>query len=306
VTDADKPWRDEDRLRALYVDERLSTKEIGKKLDCSRKTVEKWIARYSLKTEAKPWRKRETLRRMREDEHMSQAEIADQFDCTQSIISYWLQKFDLYSGEVRKPDPWRDGTVLRELYVHQQLTMEDVSNTLECSRQAVEEWIHRHDIETRSRNPEVPCELTEKEELEDRYLTEKMSTYEIADSLGCAPSTVFDWIQEHGIETRSVGSQPGELHHRWQGGYDPYYGDNWHRQRRRALNRDGNKCQSCEIGSEKHRKKHGAGLDVHHIVPLREFDAPERANRLENLITLCRNCHNRLEDKPPETFEEIS
>lgn len=36
------------------------------------------------------------------------------------------------------------------------------------------------------------------------YVEEKMSQTEIADRLGCAPSTVVNWLDEHDIETRSI------------------------------------------------------------------------------------------------------
>lgn len=280
-------------------------KKSGKNSTVAGKTVEKWIKRYDLKTEAKPWRDRETLRRMRAEECLSQAEIAERFDCSQAIISYWIREFDLESGKIQKPEPWRDEEVLRRLYVEQRLTMAEVADTLQCSREAVQEWIHRHDIETRSRNPTVPDELTDRDTLHKLYTRDGKSTYEIADSLDCAPSTVFDWLREHDIETRSVGSHAGPLHHRWKGGSDPYYGENWHQQRRKALSRDENSCQKCGMGNMKHKEIHGMSLDVHHIMPIREFDEPARANLLANLVTLCRRCHNRLETESPTVVKEL-
>ena len=257
-----------------------------------------------MSVEKRPWRNPETLSRLRNEERLSQAEIAKRFDCSQTIISDWLREFDLRSGKVTKPEPWRDEEVLRRLYLEQQLTMAEVAETLQCCRQAVEEWMHRHGIETRSRNPERPAELTEPDTLRKLYVEHGMSTYGIADSLGCAASTVFDWLRRHGIETRSVGSQPGALHHRWDGGGDPYYGKNWHEQRRKTLRRDEFECQNCDMGEGEHEESYGLGLDVHHIVPVREFEEKEEANRLDNLVALCRNCHNRLETERPENVRE--
>jgi predicted HNH restriction endonuclease len=34
---------------------------------------------------------------------------------------------------------------------------------------------------------------------------------------------------------------------------------------------------------------------VHHITPIRDFDTPEEANTLDNLITLCEPCHAQWE-----------
>jgi len=87
----------------------------------------------------------------------------------------------------------------------------------------------------------------------------------------------------------------GEKNPAWKGGYEPYYGENWHPKRRKALERDNHICQIC--GAEENGRKH----DVHHIVPRREFDIVEEANTLDNLITLCRSCHGRADTgKIPE------
>ncbi|MBC7251513.1 MAG: DEAD/DEAH box helicase [Anaerolineae bacterium] len=76
-----------------------------------------------------------------------------------------------------------------------------------------------------------------------------------------------------------------------------YRGPNWETQRRLARQRDGFRCQHCGAPEKPHRQH-----DVHHLRPFREFnyvpgqnDAYLQANRLENLITLCRGCHLRAE-----------
>ncbi len=67
------------------------------------------------------------------------------------------------------------------------------------------------------------------------------------------------------------------------------YGPNWLAQRERTRARDGYRCQSCgapEQGREHH---------VHHKTPFRAFPSYELANHLDNLVTLCANCHRRAE-----------
>jgi len=76
----------------------------------------------------------------------------------------------------------------------------------------------------------------------------------------------------------------------WRGGHDPYYGSNWIKQRKKALERDNYACRLCGKG----KRELGQNPDVHHIAPKREFDSLEEANKLSNLITLCRSCHNKV------------
>ncbi len=67
------------------------------------------------------------------------------------------------------------------------------------------------------------------------------------------------------------------------------YGPNWNMQRERARRRDGFRCQVC--GAPEQGRSH----DVHHRQPFRLFPSYLQANQLENLITLCPNCHRRAE-----------
>lgn len=86
----------------------------------------------------------------------------------------------------------------------------------------------------------------------------------------------------------------GENNHNWKGGItvNPY-GENWSKQNRKARTRDNNTCRLCGINNE----EYGRNLDIHHIIPFRLFgrDNYLEANRLSNLITLCRACHMGVE-----------
>lgn len=293
----DRSWRSKERLRNLYVEERLTTAEIGERLGCSRRTVENWIARYELTSEAKPWRDKQTLERLR-DNGLSEADIGDELGCSQATVHNWLERFKLDTDRIKPEFPWHDESVLRRLYLDRKLTMAEVADELDCSRQAIEKWIHQYGIETRSRNPDPPDELREEETLRELYQQDGLSTYEISEQFNCAPSAVFSWLKRHDIGTRSVGSQPGELHHRWKGGVDPYYGPNWTETREEVLERDGRECIRCGVSNETHKDRYDCGLDIHHEIPIREFSDVSEANDLDNLVTLCRKCHNRIE--PPQ------
>jgi len=73
------------------------------------------------------------------------------------------------------------------------------------------------------------------------------------------------------------------------------YGPRWGDIRERVRARDGYKCQMC--GRPELDRQH----DVHHKVPFRMFRGEsgqiqrERANQLDNLVTLCPECHKKAE-----------
>lgn len=77
-------------------------------------------------------------------------------------------------------------------------------------------------------------------------------------------------------------------HPSWVGGYQPYYGGDWQIQSKRARERDRYTCQHCYKYQKRPR------LDVHHIVAFRLFSSYKKANRLPNLITLCKSCHSKV------------
>jgi DEAD/DEAH box helicase domain-containing protein len=67
------------------------------------------------------------------------------------------------------------------------------------------------------------------------------------------------------------------------------YGRNWDKIRQAVRQRDQFRCQVC--GIPENEKAH----HVHHKAPLRSFNNLQEANCMENLITLCSNCHQLAE-----------
>lgn len=87
----------------------------------------------------------------------------------------------------------------------------------------------------------------------------------------------------------------GNKVHNWKGGKLPYYGPNWHKQRKLARERANNKCEYCDMSTDR-------ALDVHHIKAFRSFgyikgqnDNYLSANDSDNLIALCFGCHRKAE-----------
>jgi DEAD/DEAH box helicase domain-containing protein len=83
----------------------------------------------------------------------------------------------------------------------------------------------------------------------------------------------------------------------WRGDQGGSRGHNWPQQRALALARDEHRCRQCGA-----TEPPGRSHDVHHVVPFQTFgwspgqnEACTRANRLDNLVTLCAACHRLAE-----------
>lgn len=74
------------------------------------------------------------------------------------------------------------------------------------------------------------------------------------------------------------------------------YSGHFFRIKKVVLERDDHKCQCCNMTSEESFKIHKKQLSIHHI------DGNTRNNKLENLITLCLQCHASLTLKYKDKF----
>lgn len=73
-----------------------------------------------------------------------------------------------------------------------------------------------------------------------------------------------------------------------------YYGRNWNAQRIHAIIRDNYTCQRCHVILD------SPNINVHHKTPFDSFNKDWlSANKLDNLISLCRSCHTKVEKGAP-------
>jgi hypothetical protein len=99
----------------------------------------------------------------------------------------------------------------------------------------------------------------------------------------------------------------GENHPSYKGGPTKFRGEKWYIQRKKALERDNYKCQRCGKTQEQiiDSDHQFTRPDVHHIIPFRRFDKPIEANKLQNLICLCKTCHGIIENRKIEVGKEL-
>lgn len=111
----------------------------------------------------------------------------------------------------------------------------------------------------------------------------------------CSKDCYSEWMEEN---------LRGPDHPRWvEDSNHLNYGGSWPRKRRQRLEKDDYTCVICGK-SEEPTEDGRASLEVHHIVKARKFTREDgtleeaRAHRLENLVTLCTNCHRQWEGIP--------
>ena len=102
---ADRPWRDPEVLRDLYLEQDLDRREVADRLDCSKGAVDDWLNRYSItKTDREPWHDAAELRRLYHDEGLTQREIAAHFECSSTTITEAMARYDIAADTSRRGD----------------------------------------------------------------------------------------------------------------------------------------------------------------------------------------------------------
>jgi uncharacterized protein YjcR len=242
---------------------------------------------------------KEWLREEYVEKGRSTLDIADECSCISKTVSRWLNRHDIETRPAQQVADERltDSDWLREQYFDEWKTSVEIANECGCSKRTVLNWFDRHGIEISHSEGSAPDKrLTDREWLHEQYHVEHRRTGSIADECGCHRATVRRWLKRHGIKNREEPLS-GDKHWFWNGGADSY-GRGWNKKKRRAVrDRDDHTCQDprCSVTQSEHVDEHGEKLHVHHLRKARDVDNPELRNAKENLITLCRNCHQKWE-----------
>lgn len=162
----------------------------------------------------------------------------------------------------------------------------------------------------------------EKDFLENEYTTKKKSAAEIAQDFGVTENAILFWIKKLGIKTRSIsevrknkkwglsGKQNGMYgrcgceNPRWIDGSSPlrqtmYARSFWKELAKAVYEKDNYKCVRCGCPHSGKNKLH-----AHHVKPW--AGNPDARFELENIITLCKECHNWVHSKGNTDHEFLS
>jgi 5-methylcytosine-specific restriction endonuclease McrA len=75
--------------------------------------------------------------------------------------------------------------------------------------------------------------------------------------------------------------------------------------RERVYAQHGSECVKCGMSDNRHLAKHDRRLAIHHILPRSYFATAGDADRVENLVPTCSECHASLEQSPSKVTEAV-
>ena len=300
IFDDDEKYKSREWLKEQYIDEELSTYEIASKLNCSNSTISRWLHRLDISTRDQP----------KDVEHITKIcpVCGDKFD----VVPSAEDKYKHCSKECY--DKARKGNS-NPLYKKETIRCDQCETTITrepsrikehnfCSQECQNLWQVKKDEELEEYEWDgskivLNCDYCNEE------IKLKPSLVKGRKHHFCSKQCQDKWKSEN---------MTGKNSPFWTGGTIGYYGPNWERNRKKVLKRDNYTCQACGETNDE------ATLDVHHLEKFRSFRLPlfsgevknvlaefnyEQANRIENLITLCKRCHKIVEYSDKE-FHEIA
>lgn len=180
----EKPWRDEDRLRELYIDKGMSSTEVAEELGCSQATIPRWLKRYDIPIQ-KPY---------------NDLTRPASFFTHKRGYERWATEYDgeAWHIPVHKLVAIADGADPSKMFSNSEYSVHHKNEIPWDNRpeniQVVSTSEH-HKIHWEARHGERPWR--DKEKFKEAY--ETRSVPELAEYWGCGDSTVSQWRAEHGI-----------------------------------------------------------------------------------------------------------
>lgn len=216
-----------------------------------------------------------------------------------------------------------DDNLIAILYLEENKSSVEIGKLLGTSHRSVLNHLEKMGIQRRSleqsqfahNNKSYPKELLDRNIMYDLYINKHYTKEQLGKRFNCAPHVIDRVLRKFNIPVRDnsqskIGVQRGECHHNWKGGITPlykrcreFYSTNL---AQLVRERDRFCCQMCGSKEE---------IQVHHVVNFKDILSQilmensdldpqkdleqlyaiiindERFLSLDNLITLCKECH---------------
>jgi 5-methylcytosine-specific restriction endonuclease McrA len=221
------------------------------------------------------------------------------------------------------PPRYRREEWLYEQYHEKGRTQQEMADACGVSPRTIREWMNRHDIETRDmEGTDHPLYGDERDEQVKERISETMTGRELSEATRRKIAEahagkelpdeqkrrISEALRGHdkseATRRRMSESRLGDDNPNWKGGHSRNYGPGWTAAREAVRHRD-EVCQNCGADGS------NTILEVHHIIPVREFYQSEttpieEAHDTRNLLLLCQECHSEAHHGTLSFTTEIS
>jgi len=212
--------QDREWAKQQYVEKQKSTVEIGEELNLSPSTVRRYLEKHGIETRKTTIEKsnadfeklddEESLRDMYHNQELTIQDIADRLNTHYATVYNRFERFGISrrdnGGVTEYEEKVNDEEYLRKEYISNKSTIEEIAADCGCSNWKVKDSLNKFGIESRNQGVSVSgdgSKLRDAEYLEREYAENERSTIDIAEEIGCDHVTVLDWLDKHGIKTRS-------------------------------------------------------------------------------------------------------
>jgi len=135
----EEPWDDPELLWELYRERDLSQREIAYSFGCDKSKVLEGLIRHNV---LQPWTNKEALAKAIED-YQTPSAIAEAWHCSELTIRRWMDEHGI------KKRAELTESLLRELYVSQNLTTQEIAQDLHRTPVEVHFKLKEYGIERR-------------------------------------------------------------------------------------------------------------------------------------------------------------
>lgn len=284
--------------KRLYHQRGLSLPEMGDLMGTSQQTVSKWLDKHDIETDTKHGEQEksdllhdfEWLWTQRWVNQRNEREIASELDVTHPAVGYWLKKYNI-GGRVH---PYIDDPeILHDLYIRRDWSVKELTDEFNVNKCTVSKKARQGGFSKKVHRTNVWGLRWAIPYIREQYMKEKKTVEQIASDLGIGGTApIIDMMDRFDIDRRDRTYYSGERSKQWiEAVPTGIYDGEWMKAREKARSRDGYNCQRCGVSEDELNTE----LDVHHKVPYRNFDDPNKANELDNLMSLCSRCHPIIE-----------
>ena len=192
-------------LCSLYIDQKLTQKDISDKYHVSKATVCRWFKQYGIDVNydfrTKEPLSKENLLDLYVNQGLSTEEISKKCGVHRVTVAKWLKTSGIPRVDVTKPKDIPPKETLENLYLAQFKTLDEIGSLYNVNRNLVSKWLSGYDIKIRLFG--IKIEMPTKEILERLYIKENLTIEKIATFYQTNSSVVRRWLVNCQIDTRS-------------------------------------------------------------------------------------------------------